>query len=568
MSSSHHSFVRGKVRAIGKLLLVSAISFLGLGAITPAWAYIGDSFIRIPGQPGQWQGTDYKGWIRLEANQWQGRLGRPTSSPGDFLTGDKFWFGGSIAPKPGGSGKIIVSLSKSNPDHGKLFALCASKVVLPEMDYAESSVQSRPPLENGPRPASVPAYWEFSLKDVEIINCPTLPDAKQQAFTITFKNIEWTNYDPNAPFGTQIEVSDDKIYNILPAEEKPGKMIKSYLVTWFAPATDPGDEACPVLNQKPSEEDIYRYLSAEDAEKLRAKTKGKGITYGLDSENRGPGRLSVSAFPGIIPDPGQIEPQTRIAPGLDLDGNDGTGRLPKGIRKHENFTSRDGRKGIDNQLLRVWGCVTGFRGKRGYNNQTPNARRADGNIVTIIEISEIDDLQNDNEVYVALIHSLDKPIRDSNGQTFIAGYSFRPTYDKNFAYFNMRVRGRIRDGVITTDTMPEFDYNPGQGPNSIIYQAKMRFEPLPDGSVKGYIGGYTDYRNGGYGGYGEGLFNFQAPAVYNSMRRHADGLYDPVSGEYNGLSMAYEIDTVPAFITPAEPGTIARRDDKDGKSSR
>jgi hypothetical protein len=75
--------------------------------------------------------------------------------------------------------------------------------------------------------------------------------------------------------------------------------------------------------------------------------------------------------------------------------------------------------------------------------------------------------------------------------------------------------------------------------------------------MKGLIGGYLDFRNRGFGGYGEGLFNFQTPAVYYSMRRNADGLYDPASGEYHGLSMAYEIDTVRAFLTPLSPEALA-----------
>jgi hypothetical protein len=355
----------------------------------------------------------------------------------------------------------------------------------------------------------------------------------------------------------KIVIPDEEIYAVLPAEPKPGKMIKSYLITWIAPATDPGDEACPKLNAKPTEADIYRYMSPEDAAKLRAKAGGKALVYGGDTERRGPDKLSVSAFPGIIPDPVQIEPQTKVAEGLNLDGNDGTGTPPKGIRKHENFVSPDGRKGIDNQLLRVWGCVTGFRGKRGYNNQTPNARRADGNTVTLIEVSNIGDEQNDRDVYVALIHAQDKPVRDNTGSRFIPGYTFRPTYNPNFAYYNVRVHAHIKDGVITTDVIPVFRYNPGQGPANDVFRAQIRLEPQPDGSVKGIIGGYIDFRNRGFGGYGEGLFNFQTPAVYYSMRRNADGLYDPASGEYCGLSMAYEVDTVPAFLTPLPPEALS-----------
>ncbi|HEX7857550.1 MAG TPA: hypothetical protein VF503_28050 [Sphingobium sp.] len=558
MPALYQSPVRDRIRTAGKITLAGALAILGTGGLDQAWAYIGDSFLSIPDEPGHWTGEDHKGWVRAEASEWQGRIQGPMSGPGDFLAGDKLWFGGPAAAKPGGSGgKIVLSFNKKNPDLAKLMKLCASKAELPEMSYAESSVRSRPVLENGPKPANLPDYWEYKFKGVQVVDCPILEGAEQQAVVITFKDIEWLNYDPAAPMGNRIVIPDKKIYAVLPAEPKPGKTIKSYLVTWIAPATDPGDEACPKLNTKPTEADIYRYMSPEDAAKLRARNGEKGITYGSDSEHRGPHKLSVSAFPGIVPDPVQIEPKTKVADGLDLDGNDGIGTPPKGIRKHENFVSPDGRKGIDNQLVRVWGCVTGFRGKRGYNNQTGNARRADGNIVTIVEISDIDDPQNDDDVSVALIHSEDKPVRDISGHQFIPGYSFRPIYDPNYAYYNVRVHGRIKDGVITTDVMPVFTFNPGQGPATEVFQARMRFEPRPDGSVRGLIGGYVDYRNRGFGGYGEGLFNFQTPSVYYSMRRNADGLYDPASGEYHGLSMAYEVDTVPAFLTPLSPEDLA-----------
>jgi hypothetical protein len=542
----------------GRYLLAASIPIIATGGIGQARAYIGDSFLSIPGERGHWKGGDHKGWIRAEANEWPGRIQPAMSGPGDILTGNKLWFGGPAVPKPGGAGgKLIISLNKKNPDLGKLMKLCTSKAMLPEVGFAENSIRARPVLENGPRPADLPDYWEYTLKNVQVVDCPVLAGAEQQAIVIQFKDIVWLNYDPRAPMGNPIVIPPEKIFAVLPAEPKPGKTIKSYLITWIAPATDPGDAACPKLNSKPSEADIFRYLSPEDISQLKARAGKDGITAGSDSERRGPGRLSVSNFPGIVPDPVQIEPQTNVADGLDLDGNDGTGNPPKGVRKHGNFTSPDGRKGIDNQMMRIWGCVTGFRGKRGYNNQTGNARRADGNIVTIIEVSDIDDPQNDDEVYVAFIHSQDKPIRDSAGQKFIPGYSFRPIYDPNYAFYNFRVRARIKDGVILTDRMPVFAFNPGQGPANDIFQAQIRLAPLPDGSVRGLIGGYVKLPSRGFGGYGEGLFNFQFPAVYYAMRRNADGLYDPASGEYRGLSTAYEIDTVSAYLTPLSPEALA-----------
>jgi hypothetical protein len=40
--------------------------------------------------------------------------------------------------------------------------------------------------------------------------------------------------------------------------------------------------------------------------------------------------------------------------------------------------------------------------------------------------------------------------------------------------------------------------------------------------------------------------------MYNAFKRAADGLKDPVTGECNGVSSAYDIEGIPAFIPPAQ----------------
>lgn len=528
-----------------------ALCAMSLGWSGSASAYIGDSFLSIPDQKGHWQGTEHKGWIRAEASEWQGRLTRLNSGATDPLAGNKLFFGGPNVPKPGnGGGKIALSFSKTNADLGALMALCAKKTPIAQLTYAESSDRARPVLELGPRPAEFPAFWEYRLKDVVIEDCPVLKGAADQIIMISFRDIEWLNYDPARPNANPITVKPEAVRAVRPATPKPGQKVRSYLITWIAPATlPPQAEACPVLETKPSEADVYRYLAPDEVASLRKKWATKGVSYGGDSERRGPHRTSVSSFPGVVPDPLMPEPKATIADGIDLDGDQTGTRPPSGIRKHANFTAPDGRKGIDNQLLRVYGCVPGLRGKQGYGNQTPNARRADGNVVTLIEVSGIDDEKNDSEVEVALIYSGDKPIRDTLGKTFIPNYTFSPSNDPNFAIYNARVKGRIANGVVTTDPIPLLKMNPGQGPEASLHQARFRIALQADGSAKVLLGGYQEWKKLAISsGYSEGLFNYKIPGLYYGFRRHADGLLDPASGEYNGISMAYEIDTVPAFL--------------------
>jgi hypothetical protein len=101
--------------------------------------------------------------------------------------------------------------------------------------------------------------------------------------------------------------------------------------------------------------------------------------------------------------------------------------------------------------------------------------------------------------------------------------------------------------------MPRFLANLGQDPQLTLINAQLRLQPQPDGSMKGYLGGYQRWRHmmsGFASGYSEGLFGYQTPAIYYALERNADGLRNPQTGEYDGISMAFEIDTVPAFITP------------------
>ena len=68
------------------------------------------------------------------------------------------------------------------------------------------------------------------------------------------------------------------------------------------------------------------------------------------------------------------------------------------------------------------------------------------------------------------------------------------------------------------------------------------------------VGGYVDWHvMAGGGSYGEQLFNYTCPGIYESFKPNADGMKDPVTGECNGISMAYEVDAIPAFITQAGP---------------
>lgn len=569
MPALYGNFGRGHRGALaaGLVALVAGV----LAWPSHAGAYIGDSFLTIPGVEGDWRGADHHGAIRVVANEWPGRIQPINSGATDPLAGDKLYFGGPYGARPGNPGRLTIALRKDNPVLPRLMEMCSARALVPEMTYAESSDRARPVLELGPRPAEFPEFWEYRLREVTITDCPVAEGAPEQALVVSFQDTDWLNYDPARPLANRIVVTARDLPRVRPAEPTARSGVQAYLITWIAPAALSSRDQCPVMNGPPSEAEILRYTSPEEAQRIRQRNGDRGFTFGGQTERRGPHGLSVTNLPGIVPDPGFHEPETSIADGLDLDGNDGTGAPPPGIRQHRNYTSPDGRAGIDNQLFAVFGCVPGFQGKNGYRNQTSNARRADGNVVTLVEVSGIDDPQNDRRVEVAIIYSMDRPVRDNGGRVFIPNYTYRTSDNLNFALYNMRVRGRIVNGVVETDEVPLFEANLGQDPLLRIFNARMRFAPMPDGSVRGLIGGYLDWRrisNVNRSGYSEGLFGFQAPGLYQSLQRNADGLYDPVTGQYNGISVAYEIDTVPAFIAPAPAARITTQNAAGAANAR
>jgi hypothetical protein len=117
------------------------------------------------------------------------------------------------------------------------------------------------------------------------------------------------------------------------------------------------------------------------------------------------------------------------------------------------------------------------------------------------------------------------------------------------------MHGRIVDGVVLTEPVDTIDLDRGRD-STRLFQARMRLEVRPDRTLKGVIGGYMDWRYmANYWGaltFFEAGMGYAEPGVYNALKRAADGLPDPVTGELTGISAAYDIDGVAAFVPPEE----------------
>src|SRR6185436_3246155 len=96
----------------------------------------------------------------------------------------------------------------------------------------------------------------------------------------------------------------------------------------------------------------------------------------------------------------------------------------------------------------------------------------------------------------------------------------------------------------------------------------IRVVPDSGGTAAGLVGGYRHWRDL----YSQNSFTQDAGqqavrehedpiALYHALRRHADGMFNAKTGRYDGISSAYRMKLVPAFVVdPDKPTGIPVRD--------
>lgn len=524
-----------------------------LAFTAPARAdYLGPSYLKVPDVDGGAAQAPYRGWIRAEASNWQARPDRPQIRG---ISGKEsgLKFTGPRTPE-GGASVLMLAVDKKSRGLARMMEICRSGAKLPELTYAESSELARHPQEHGARPADVPEFYEYALKGVTL-TCPVVADAPEQALALHFDDIVWRNAAPQpAPRALTAEPAR------LIKGAKTGAS-KAFVISWFAPITDANPKQCPAMNRKPTQDEYYALMSPERAAQQRAAlAKGGGANTAV-LPYRGPDEMNVIRMPGIVADPGHVFPVADIVRGFDLDGDDGSGPPPAHTRAHRNFVSPDGRKGIDNQLFTIQGCIAGWR-RNGFLPMIGNELRRAGGLSILVEVSGIDNERNDDDVIVTILYSADPIRRDGTSRIVLPDFTFRVNDNPEFSQDFARFRGRMIDGVITTDPIEKVTMHEGPASTWSLAQPRMRLEFTPDGELRAQLGGYRDWREfltmaffqaSDY----ENTIGFNSPGMYNAVRRAADGLRDPASGEFDGLSAAYEMEGVPAFLSPEDRRTLA-----------
>ena len=260
--------------------------------------------------------------------------------------------------------------------------------------------------------------------------------------------------------------------------------------------------------------------------------------------------------PFAAEDPGQPQVTSRIGDGFNLDGK----------IKPADFVSPDGERGIDNNLYRAWGCDAPWRGNGNATlDLRANDKMQDGLYTMVIRLSGTKDPMNDDKATVEIGFSPDKIVKDARNGVAV-DYSYRILQSAQYT----RLKAKIRNGLVETEQVehlhaPRIAWFYDQTGDANFSDGKIRLNMSADGlSATSLIAGYRNWRDlyaentfaqdGGQQGTRE---HEDAVALYYALRRNADGMLNPKTGRYDGISSAYRIRLSSAYVVdPDRPMDI------------
>ncbi len=237
----------------------------------------------------------------------------------------------------------------------------------------------------------------------------------------------------------------------------------------------------------------------------------------------------------------------KISLGMNLDGRDDP----------EDFVSPEGERGVDNQLYRAIGCVNGYGdGVEApvdqYDEQVMQMRPYNR---TLIELTKVDSLTNDDDVTVTAYRGLDPLRTDASGKNFMPGSSQRidMRWGKRFI---QTFHGKITNGVLTSGaadlTLPDAIVSNAH-PVLPIRDLRFRLKLTPEGA-EGLMGGYADIEgwylqlNTGWSTHHQSYGQVSSPSLHRALYRLADAYPDPKTGINTAISSAFNVKFKQAFI--------------------
>lgn len=309
-----------------------------------------------------------------------------------------------------------------------------------------------------------------------------------------------------------------------------------YLLTerrWAIFSDDELDETCPNgFNGGPRDQftTLFPTSAGQQYTELESRLMREGRQAHADS--------SEDPFP-------YYDAQGTVSYGMNLDG-----RID-----HDDLVSPDGVEGIDNEVYRAVACIDGYRhgGSVWQFDTTDMFGNASNRFV--IELTGVDDLQNDDDVTVTTYRGRDEFNRDGTGALSAGGVQ-RIDLRWGLSYI-YQLKGSIVDGVLTTEPVDDFRMIWSMANNLGGYQLFQGFRiqiDLDSKSASGLFAGYVDIDRWDHNLNTNWTTHFQSyghvsePSLYRALKRLADGYPDQDSGENTAISSAVQVSFVQVYV--------------------
>ena len=320
----------------------------------------------------------------------------------------------------------------------------------------------------------------------------------------------------------------------LPAIVKDGKI--GYVLThryWAVHQTPEGKVECPKgFNDGPREQ--FKQLFPDDGVKRTM----------LDTHLM---REARQWFPDMSEEQFAYKEATgKVSYGMDLDGKVGA----------EDFTGPDGVKGVDNQLFRAIGCTSQYRAPSNLIYFFENKYLGQFNTNRfMIEISDVDNLTNDDDVTVKTYRGRDDLLADATGASYVPGGTQR--VDARWGkQFQQTFKGKIVDAVLVTEgqdlTIPwsaTFDTNGFHKFKGLRFQLNLTPQRA-EGVMAAYVdvAAFYHHLNTSWSTHHQSYGQLSAPSLFRALHRLADGHPDPKTGQMTSISGAINVRFTQVFI--------------------
>lgn len=321
---------------------------------------------------------------------------------------------------------------------------------------------------------------------------------------------------------------------------------------WAVYAT-PDKSECPKgINAGPREL-FYAWFPDSAGKRKQVETELKEETYIWWPDLEAPGPMPI------------YEAVSKTAPGLNLDGKVGP----------NDYVSPSGEAGIDNQFYHAVGCIGDYRPDGSFYVLQNNYLRQRLYMRFLIELTDVDDLINDDDVTVTTYRGTQPIVADATGNDFLP-YSSQKIDMRFGKKFITRTHGKIKNGVLTTEPADQnFPYNFSFDDRGVstLRGSQLKLNLLPD-KATGLWGGYLDIQgwfrslNGAMGTHSLSYGQQFTPMTYHSMLKWADGYPDPKTGKNTAISAAKEVVFRQAFIMHPDKAVSSSDDGRKDTAAR